>query len=714
VSGAAGTFNPATAGVGAHLITYTTSGACPVFDTLTIRVVNQMVADITETSVTKCKNAADFTLTLSNTSTPGGVWLSLPAGKVDNSGKVSPASAGVGTFRVYYGLQGATITCSAIDSVDITITPIDTAKITTTPAQGPFCLNDPIQNLQKEAASSAGTWSGTGIVSGAAGTFNPTTAGVGAHLITYTTTGACPVFDTLTIRVVNQMVANITTADNTNLCVDNGLYQVVLSGNSTPGGTWSSVPAGLVDNTGKFNPQMAGVSNGVKVLYSVSGATASCSAKDSVLLNVLPREEAQIVDGATKSFCTYDAAFQFTSLNPGGTWSGTGVTAGGLFTPSLAGAGGPYAIKYKVNGLSGLCSDEDTIMVTVIAPTNASINAAGPFCENLGIQQLSAVVPGGTFSGVGVSGSGAFNPAVAGAGTHWIKYTQGGLCPNSDSIQITVEALPQVVITPDVVGGCVPLVVNFGDSSTSSSQVATWTFGDGSSTTVLGADASTSHTYTKVGSFDIWLKMQFLNGCVDSSQSKITVTEVPVADFTFGPNPASTLDPTISFTNQSTGATNYSWNFTSTGTPSTSTNTDEIVSFDPTTASTYGLDTVQVTLKASNAVCTDSIVKEVFIKDVFTLFTPNAFTPNGDGLNESFFPDGLNHMCDVCSNYEFMIFNRWGEMIYRTTTVGDKWNGKRSNTMRDAEIDVYVWKVIYTDSFTGKEGKQIGTVTLMR
>ena len=711
-SGAAGTFNPTTAGVGPHLITYTTTGGCPVQDTLTVVVVNQMIADITTPATTKCKNAAAFTIALSGTSTAGGTWSSVPAGKVDNAGSVNPVTAGVGSFWVYYGLTGATSTCSAKDSVEITVTAIDTAKITL--GQGPFCLNDPAQTLLKEAASSAGTWSGTGITSGAAGTFNPTTAGVGSHKITYTTSGACPVFDTLTIRVVNQMVANITTADNTNICVDNGLYQVALSGNSTVGGTWSSVPAGLVDNTGKFNPQLAGVSNGILVRYSVSGVTATCSAKDSVLLNVLPREEAQITDGATKSFCTNDVAFQLTPLNAGGTWAGTGVTAGGLFNPASAGAGGPYAIRYKVNGVSSLCPDEDTILITVIAPKNAAINASGPYCENLGLQTLSPVVPGGTFSGVGVSAGGSFNPMAAGAGTHWIKYTQNGQCPSVDSIAIVVESLPVVKPMPDVAGGCVPLVVNFGDSSTSASQIATWNFGDGAQTTLTSSNASISHTYTKVGTFDVWLDVQFQNGCKDKAQTKVTVTEVPEADFSFNPQPASTLDPTVLFTNQSTGATNYLWDFSSKGTPSTSTNSDEIVKFDPTAAETKGLDTIQVKLKASNAVCTDSIVKEVLIKDIFTMYAPNAFSPNGDGLNELFYPMGANHKCETCTNYEFMVFNRWGELVFRTTTPYEPWNGKRANNLQDAQIDVYVWRVLYTDSFTGKEGKQMGAVTLMR
>lgn len=112
--------------------------------------------------------------------------------------------------------------------------------------------------------------------------------------------------------------------------------------------------------------------------------------------------------------------------------------------------------------------------------------------------------------------------------------------------------------------------------------------------------------------------------------------------------------------------------------------------------------------------CLDQMTKDVYIKDVFTLFVPNAFSPNGDGMNDLFLPYGKNLKCDACNNYEFLIFDRWGEVIFKSTTVGEGWNGKRANTMRDAEIDVYVWKLYYTNYFTGETGNKTGHVTLLR
>jgi gliding motility-associated-like protein len=126
------------------------------------------------------------------------------------------------------------------------------------------------------------------------------------------------------------------------------------------------------------------------------------------------------------------------------------------------------------------------------------------------------------------------------------------------------------------------------------------------------------------------------------------------------------------------------------------------------------MDSVPVTLIVSNDYCVDSITKIILINDIFTLFVPNAFSPNGDGVNDEFFPSGLNINCDVCKNFEFMVFDRWGEMIFYSNNNHAKWNGKRNNNLNDVQEDIYVWKVIYTNTQKGNKGEQMGMVTVVR
>ncbi len=51
---------------------------------------------------------------------------------------------------------------------------------------------------------------------------------------------------------------------------------------------------------------------------------------------------------------------------------------------------------------------------------------------------------------------------------------------------------------------------------------------------------------------------------------------------------------------------------------------------------------------------------------------PNAFTPNGDGQNDLFIPRGR---CFV-ERVDFQIFNRWGQLIFKTSDPAIKWDGR--------------------------------------
>ena len=100
----------------------------------------------------------------------------------------------------------------------------------------------------------------------------------------------------------------------------------------------------------------------------------------------------------------------------------------------------------------------------------------------------------------------------------------------------------------------------------------------------------------------------------------------------------------------------------------------------------------------------------IWVDDCNCMFyVPNAFTPNGDLLNEGFKPVGC--MPDF---YHFMIFDRWGEMVFETTDYNQSWQGNYKG--KPAFDEVFIWVLEYAGSTRAKKATKIsrGTVTLLR
>ena len=91
------------------------------------------------------------------------------------------------------------------------------------------------------------------------------------------------------------------------------------------------------------------------------------------------------------------------------------------------------------------------------------------------------------------------------------------------------------------------------------------------------------------------------------------------------------------------------------------------------------------------------------------LFIPNAFTPNGDGLNDEFV---IVSPCEELE-YELLIFNRWGTLVYEQSAGTPSWDGYYNGELTSG---VYVYKINYRGrSMAGAvEGKESGTLTLIR
>ncbi len=97
---------------------------------------------------------------------------------------------------------------------------------------------------------------------------------------------------------------------------------------------------------------------------------------------------------------------------------------------------------------------------------------------------------------------------------------------------------------------------------------------------------------------------------------------------------------------------------------------------------------------------------ETCIELAASLRLPNAFSPNGDNVNDTFVAgDG------VFNNFQMLVYNRWGDLVFQTTDATVGWDGTIGT--KDAPSGSYLYRASYTnaDNFTIRRS---GSVALIR
>ena len=98
------------------------------------------------------------------------------------------------------------------------------------------------------------------------------------------------------------------------------------------------------------------------------------------------------------------------------------------------------------------------------------------------------------------------------------------------------------------------------------------------------------------------------------------------------------------------------------------------------------------------------------VKVITPFFIPNSFTPNNDFKNDTFKIESLSYA--KIKDFNIMIFNRNGEVVFQSTNVKFAWDGKQFSKPLPVDVYTYKYHMRYIDE-QGFEDK-VGTVNLIR
>lgn len=689
-------------------------------------------------------NAMSFTD--ASTSTDGTIngWTWSFGDATPNSTVQSPPAhtyATAGTYNVTLTVT-STVPCTTTVTHAVTVYP--NPVIAVNPAAASICLGG--STLLTASGASTYSWTpaaGLSATTGTSVTANPvatttyTVTGVDANLCSGSTTvtvGVIPV-PAPTVTIVNASCGlnngtatanpagltylwNTTATTQTLSNLGAGTYTVTVTGggcSGTASGTVVNVPGGLA--TAVSTDEHCGHSDGT--------ATANMTGAASYLWS--NTNTTQTITGLTAGVYTVTVT------------SGTGCTATQSVTiNNVAGPSAPFgtivqetcsacngsiviapingALPYSflwsntqtVPSISGLCNGTYTVTVTdannCIATNTTNItDTPGPTvqanmvsAENCGQSdgQGTVVVNGGVlpYGFLWSNAQTTQNLTNVIGGNYSVVVTDANSCTASSNVTINVVGGPVATLqTTNAL--CGQPTGTVGVSVVGGSGIYTYIWTNGQTTNSISNLISGSYCVT-------------VNDGNCSTSDCATVVNIP------GPNAEFTVSPTImsieqancAITDQSTGASTWSWNFGdgSTGSIQNPTHTYE----------TTGNYLISLTVTDANG-CKDSITQTVIVKGVYLFYIPNSFTPNGDGINDFFIPTGLN--VDMGS-FEMYIYDRWGKLMYSTKNISKPWNGTLNNLGKVDQVvlGVYVYKILTKDIVDGKKHEYNGKITIVQ
>jgi len=273
----------------------------------------------------------------------------------------------------------------------------------------------------------------------------------------------------------------------------------------------------------------------------------------------------------------------------------------------------------------------------------------------------------------------------------------------TDDTTFLVEVYSLPVADFNYISVCQGDTTFFTDGSTNDVILWAWDFDTGEASAIQNP----YYIYKDSGLFNVELSVIDTNGCSNSTTILVKSYERPNAGFTIEPETTTLVAPFANFYYNSSGAISYDWNLGngSSFTTIQDTNFTHIYSYEDT--ATYQVQQIAINIFG----CRDTFTAEVSVREDFTIFIPSSFSPNNDGINDSFGPKGIGLLSNT-KEYEFYIFNRWGDLVFETKNLLESWDGV-ANDKRIAPEGVYVWHIKLEVNGLRKH-QYFGHVTLLK
>lgn len=395
----------------------------------------------------------------------------------------------------------------------------------------------------------------------------------------------------------------------------------------------------------------------------------------------------------TGSLCGNNLVLTADVTTPGGTyqWYHEGVAivgqTGQSFQLSAQGyADGDYQVVYSI---AGDCAEGSITIDPAVVPV-VDVND-GAICQggNVVLTATGATTYTWTPS-TGLSATtGASVTATPSTTTTYTVTGNTGGC--------TASATATVTVTNDV-------IVTVADQTACPGEPVTLT-ASGANTYVWspaqGLSATTGSTVTaQVGSSTTYTIVGTVGGCIGTTTADVNIISL---DMDGSASPAQVMidDPTTTLTAEPAG-NDYTWYFED-GTQYSGEQVTYTFEQEP------GMHTV--TLVGENAAgCIDSVHVRIEVKAPPLFYVPNSFTPDGDEHNNIFQPV-FTYGFDP-HNFDFFIFNRWGEIIFESHDASKGWDGTYHGKL--VPQGTYSWTITFKAPDGDDRTEVKGHVTIIR